>query len=62
MEFRSSLAGELRQDEFLNIKNVSRDDMMAAHRVHCLDDGDYAEQCWGLGINGKRERFLSETS
>lgn len=28
------------KDEFLNIKNVSRDDIMAAHRVPPADAGD----------------------
>jgi len=32
------------KDEFLNIDNVSRDDMMAAHRVPPADAGDYPEQ------------------
>jgi len=31
------------KDEFLNIDNVSRDDMMAAHRVPPADAGDYPE-------------------
>lgn len=32
------------KEEFLNIDNVSRDDMMAAHRVPPSDAGDYPEQ------------------
>lgn len=32
------------KDEFLNIDNVSGDDMMAAHRVPPADAGNYPEQ------------------
>ena len=32
------------KDEFLNIKNVSRDDMMAAHRFTSADDGHHPKQ------------------
>ncbi|EHC44047.1 Phage-related capsid packaging protein [Salmonella enterica subsp. enterica serovar Alachua str. R6-377] len=59
------------KDEFLNIKNVSRDDMMAAHRVldiimssktgtssAAADDGDHAQQRWRIWGCGKGQLRL----
>lgn len=49
------------KDEFLNIKNVSRDDMMAAHRVPPQMMGIMPSNVWGFGGLGmwrKRRMFL----
>lgn len=46
------------QDEFLNIKNVSRDDMMAAHSVPPQMMGIIPNNTGGFGDVGKASRVF----
>lgn len=46
------------KDEFLNIKNVSRDDMMAAHRVPPQMMGIMPSNVGGLGMWRRRQMCL----
>lgn len=46
------------KDEFLNIKNVSRDDMMAAHRVPPQMMGIMPSNVGGVGTWRRRQMFL----
>lgn len=50
------------KDEFLNIKNVSRDDMMAAHRVPPQMMGIMPNNVGGLGISKRQAQYLYEMS
>ncbi len=46
------------KDAFLNIKNVSRDDMMAAHRVPPQMMGIMPSNFWGFGDVEKAEKVF----
>lgn len=46
------------KDEFLNIKNVSRDDMMAAHRVSPQMMGIMPNNVGGFGDTGKASKVF----
>lgn len=50
------------KDEFLNIKNVSRDDMMAAHRVPPQMMGIMPNNVGGLGMLRRRRVFSYATN
>ncbi len=63
MEFRSfPFQMVAAKDEFLNIKNVSRDDMMAAHRVPPQMMGIIPNNTGGFGDVEKASRVLSATN
>lgn len=50
------------KDEFLNIKNVSRDDMMAAHRVPPQMMGIMPNNVGGLGMWRRQVMYLFVTN
>lgn len=52
------LSGDAAKDEFLNIKNVSRDDMMAAHRVPPQMMGIIPNNTGGFGDVEKASRVF----